>query len=271
MEELKYQNQLRWNEIASLHFKSDYYQTEKFIADKSFSTLSAIEKRELWPMKDKSLLHLQCHIGTDTLSLARHGANVTGVDFSENSIACARELSERSGTKGKFIASDIYMLPATMQEQFDIVYSNWGSLCWLPDHAQWAKIASNLVKPGGNFYMAEIHPYGLVSTRTDVVTGWQYFPSLDNVPTTFSHKKSYASENCDVENDVFHQWSYTMAEIVTGLVSNGLQIEFLHEHPEAVYRQQANMIQLESGLFVPPDQQKMPLSFTLKAFKPNQI
>jgi len=147
-------NQVFWDEIAPVHYKS--YDIEKLKQGKSL--IDKIQKKEMGDVKGKSLLHLQCHIGTDSLSWVLEGAQVTGVDFSGESIKIANELKSALGLKAWFIESNIYDLPDTLKEKFDIVYTSQGVLTWLKDIKEWGKIISNHLKPGGIFYIMETHP-----------------------------------------------------------------------------------------------------------------
>lgn len=147
-------NQVFWDEIAPVHYKS--YDIEKLKQGKSL--IDAIQKKEMGDVKDKSLLHLQCHIGTDSLSWAVEGAQVTGVDFSKESINIANKLKKILDLKAQFIESNIYDLPNTLKEKFDIVYTSQGVLTWLKDIKAWGKLISHCLKSGGIFYIMEIHP-----------------------------------------------------------------------------------------------------------------
>ncbi|RDE11490.1 MAG: SAM-dependent methyltransferase, partial [Candidatus Thorarchaeota archaeon] len=149
-------NQKLWDELARLHFDSKTYKTKEFL--EGSIVLHPIELQELGEVKGKTLLHLQCQFGLDTLSWARKGATVTGVDFSGASIQLARRLSRQTRLKAKFIQSNIYDLPNALHEEFDIVFTSYGVLCWLPDLRKWAEIISRFLKSKGVFYIAEFHP-----------------------------------------------------------------------------------------------------------------
>ena len=152
--EAEISNQAFWDEIAPVHYKS--YDIEKLKQGKSL--IDEIQKKEMGDVKDKSLLHLQCHIGTDSLSWALEGAQVTGVDFSRESIKIADELKRALGLETRFIESNIYDLPNTLKEKFDIVYTSQGVLTWLKDIKEWGKLISHYLKHGGIFYIMETHP-----------------------------------------------------------------------------------------------------------------
>ena len=145
-----------WNQMARIHAGSRGYRLAEFKAGQN--VLKPIELREVGDVRGKSLLHMQCHFGLDTMSWARMGAKVTGVDFSDEAIKLARSISGELKIPARFVQSNIYDAPDVVHEQFDIVFTSYGALCWLPDITRWAQVAASFVKPGGFFYMAEFHP-----------------------------------------------------------------------------------------------------------------
>ncbi|MCG2767215.1 MAG: class I SAM-dependent methyltransferase, partial [Anaerolineae bacterium] len=149
-------NRELWNGWAKLHIESAYYDVEGFKA--GGESLHPLEIEEVGDVSGKTLLHLQCHFGQNTLSWARRGARVTGVDFSDDAIALACSLSRELDIEAEFIRSDIYDLPEVLDRQFDIVFTSYGVLCWLPDLTRWAEIVARYLSPGGTFYIAEFHP-----------------------------------------------------------------------------------------------------------------
>ncbi|RYE50500.1 MAG: class I SAM-dependent methyltransferase [Sphingobacteriales bacterium] len=149
-------NKQSWNNRTASHLKSEFYNVEGFLAGKS--SLNSIELDLLGDVSGKSILHLQCHFGQDTISLARLGAKVTGVDLSDKAIDAARDLAEKCGFAVNFICCDVYDLPDNLNEQFDMVFTSYGVIGWLPDLDKWAKIISRFMKPGGSLIFAEFHP-----------------------------------------------------------------------------------------------------------------
>ena len=149
-------NKQSWNKKTSTHLTSDFYDVEGFLNGNS--SLNEIELELLGDVKGKSILHLQCHFGQDTISLGRLGARTTGIDLSDKAIESAIELAEKAGIEASFICCDIYDLPNHLNEQFDIVYTSYGTLGWLPDIDKWAKIVSRYLKPDGKFVFVEFHP-----------------------------------------------------------------------------------------------------------------
>jgi 2-polyprenyl-3-methyl-5-hydroxy-6-metoxy-1,4-benzoquinol methylase len=149
-------NRKLWNDKTSVHYQSDFYDVKSFIKGKD--SLNPIEIELLGDISGKSILHLQCHFGMDSISLARRGGMVTGIDLSDQSIKQAKDLNERSGTKVDFILSDVYSLPQNLNKQFDIIFTSYGTVGWLPDMDKWAGVIQHFLKPGGKFIMVEFHP-----------------------------------------------------------------------------------------------------------------
>jgi 2-polyprenyl-3-methyl-5-hydroxy-6-metoxy-1,4-benzoquinol methylase len=158
-EYIKYNENL-WNHWTDLHAKSEWYDLEGFKAGRL--SLGDIEREVLGDVAGKSLLHLQCHFGLDTLSWARLGARVTGVDFSEKAISLARALGSELEIPATFVRSNIYDLPDNLSGQFDIVFTSYGVLWWLPDIKEWAKVVAHFLRPGGTFLLVEFHPLASV-------------------------------------------------------------------------------------------------------------
>ena len=149
-------NRAHWAEVTPIHVQSAFYDVPAVKAGKG--SLQRIEVDELGVVKGKTLLHLMCHFGLDTLSWARAGAVVTGVDFSTEALAVARGLAEELGIPARFIEANVYELPSVLDEQFDVVFTSYGILCWLPDLDSWAKVIARSLRPGGTFYIVEMHP-----------------------------------------------------------------------------------------------------------------
>lgn len=227
-------NRELWNEWTPINVDSDYYDLDGFKAGQS--ALGALERDEVGEVAGKSLLDLQCHFGLGTLSWARLGAVVTGVDISDESIRMAQALSEELDIPARFICSDIYALPQVLDAQFDIVFTSGGVLNWLPDLQRWAEIIFNYLKPGGTFYISEIHPIKrILAPRLRDDQGnpiaIAYFPRAE--PVRVEEQGSYAKETESWHTAYY--WSHSLGEIVTSLVTAGLQLEFLQEFPSDEY------------------------------------
>jgi ubiquinone/menaquinone biosynthesis C-methylase UbiE len=226
--------------------------------------------RELPDVAGKTLLHLQCHFGIDTLSWAMLGAEVTGADFSECSIALARSLSERMGIPARFVCSDLYALPGALDEQFDVVFTSYGVLPWLPDIGKWAEVVAHFVKPGGVFYIVEFHPLSELLTFDEKTTAPMLAGSyFESGPHEYKTAGSYADPTAHVEQGVEYEWRHSIGEVVTSLVEAGLQIQFLHEFPCAPHTGSPHLMQRrEDGLWWFKDRRlEVPLTFSIKATK----
>lgn len=233
-----------WDQVVPVHEASKGYNREGFLRGEK--TLCPVELDELGPLvSGKTLLHLQCHFGMDTLNWARLGATVTGLDFSEPAIEAARRLSADSGIPGRFVQTNVYDAPAVLDEQFEVIYTGIGALCWLPDIRGWAQVVSALLAPGGTFYIYEGHPvlWSLDDERTDgtLVVGYRYFEVTD--PVVFEGDETYV-DGPPLEKKKTYEWNHGLGEIVTALIEAGLQIEFVHEHREVPWKALPQMEQV---------------------------
>ncbi len=255
-----------WNEWAVIHEKSTSYDVEGFKAGKL--SLHSLELEEVGDVADKSLLHLQCHFGKDTLSWARLGATVTGIDFSDKAIDIARRLSDELKIPATFILSDLYELPDVLNGQFDIVFTSYGVLPWLSDIRRWAQIVAHLLKPGGLFYIAEFHPFAYVfddqADIPDLKVRYPYFNQSKALE--FDDSTSYADPEAPVSQRLHYEWDHRLGEVVTALIDAGLRIEFLHEFPYSVYLQFPLMQQGEDGYYrLSKGDGMIPLMFSIRA------
>ena len=226
-------NRRLWDVWTRLHL-SGGYDVAGFRAGKS--TLQEVEVAELGDVSGRSLLHLQCHFGLDTLSWARRGAAVTGADFSPQAIATARALSAETGTPGRFVCADLYALPGDpvlRVVRFDVVFSSYGVLSWLPDLAGWARVVAHFLVPGGAFHLVEFHPFVYLldpethdSAGNPLDHGYFYRPD----PVRAVYRGSYAHAG-DGELTTAYFWDHPLGEVVTALCAAGLRLEFLNEHP----------------------------------------
>ena len=269
MDEYKKANRDLWNEVTPIHAQSEFYDVEGFKNGRS-SMLYPIELEEMGDVTGKSLLHLQCHFGIDTLSWARLGAKVTGVDFSDKAIELARSLSKELEIEADFICSDIYKLTDVLAEKFDIVYTSAGVLCWLPDLKRWAEIISHFLKPGGFFYILEGHPFSCIFDDSPDITEpkvkYSYFHTTE--PAKWEPEGDYADPDAVVTHGSY-EWTHSMGDIINSIIAVGLRIEFLHEFPFIYFKCYPFMEQDDNGLWrIKGD--KVPLILTLKAIKPGQ-
>jgi SAM-dependent methyltransferase len=230
------------------------------------------EIEEVGPVEGKSLLHLQCHFGLDTLSWARLGANVTGADFGPAAVEAATSLASDVGIEARFIESNLYDLPSNLNAEFDVVYTSRGVLGWLPDIRRWADVVAHFVKPGGFAYVTEIHPVANAFDDENVGPGelqlrYPYWEHQE--PLTFEVQGSYADRDAATDGLTEHSWNHSLGEIVTALIEAGLRIEFLHEFDfnewELPY-----LVEGDDRTWRLPgdDDGRLPLFFSLKATKP---
>lgn len=217
-----------WDERVPIHAESDFYDLESFRV--SQDALRGFEIDEVGDVTDKRLLHLQCHLGTDTLSWARRGAMVTGLDFSGAAVSAARSLASELGWKEdrvRFVHADVYDAPRALGGQrYDIVYTGLGALCWLPDLPRWARTVSALLAPGGFLYLAEFHPVGLCLDPEASAFTADYFQRgaiIYDEPGTYADPAAETHHNRSVE------WQHPLGDVVSAVAGAGLRLEFLHE------------------------------------------
>ncbi|MBS0640466.1 MAG: class I SAM-dependent methyltransferase, partial [Proteobacteria bacterium] len=228
----------------------------------------------LGPVAGLRVLHLQCHFGMDTLTLAQQGASVTGVDFSAPAVDAARRLAQEVGLadRARFVLSDVYEAPAALRgERFDRVFASWGALCWLPDIRAWAQVVAQFLQPGGWLALADAHPTAYVfDSRTataDGRPGW-WVPYLGREAAIEESAEDYADPAATLRNTRTHQWLHPLGDIVTALLEAGLTLARLQEH-DAVPWLLFNCLQRSADtLYRWPDQPWLPLSFSLRAVKP---
>ena len=271
MDEYRKANLELWNSWAEINSTSETYDVEGFKRGKR--GLWPLEIEELGDVAGKTLLHLQCHFGKDTLSWGRLGAKVTGVDFSDKAIGMARALAAEMGIPATFIQSDIYELPDALDEEFDIVFTSYGAISWLPDIYRWARVVARFLKPGGTFYIAEFHPFVNVMDNvegSDELHIMYPYGSPPEQPVRFETKGNYANPDSDVQG-VEYSWIHSMGDIVNAIIQAGLRIEFLHEHHFSVEGSMWRRIERgEDGYyrFTDPKQRLgIPLMFSIRARK----
>ena len=256
-----------WNLMAGIHAASREYRLAEFKAGQN--VLKPYELREVGDVRGKSMLHLQCHFGLDTMSWARLGANITGLDFSDQAIALARSISAELKIPARFLHSNIYDAPDALAEKFDIVFTSYGALCWLPDLARWAEIAAHFVKPGGFFYIAEFHPLTQMSANRAGTTKLEFEISyFHNTMREDPPGPDYSDPSKTVP--ATHEWMYRLGDVVSALAATGLRIEFLHEFAGCIYPHFPFMKRGSDGLWhIEGD--PIPTIFSIKATKPANV
>lgn len=230
-------NRVGWDRRAKVHFESRFYDVDGFLANTT--SLREIELEELQDVAGKRLLHLQCHFGLDTLSWARKGAVCTGVDISPVAVQKARELAVKTQLDASFVCSDVYGFEASESETFDIVFTSYGAVCWLPDLSRWAEIAASNLAVGGRFYMVEFHPI------YDLLAGYSYFtrsvPDIDEEGT-------YTENGADTMAQLA-TWAHPLSSVINALIGAGLHIEHISEFPYSPYNCFEGMVEREAGRF----------------------
>lgn len=239
-------NRKLWDARVPGHFASTFYDVAGFLAGDN--ALKQPELDALGDVSGKSLLHLQCHFGLDTLSWARLGATVTGVDFSGAAIAKARELVKESGLEGTFVESSIQDLRSNLEGKFDIVFTSYGAFCWLPDLDEWADIACSYLKPGGKVCIAEFHPHWYGLNWDTLAIQYPYF----NPGHAFTEEStsSYAGDaTFNPMKEYFY--SHSLSEVIQALLRNGIQIQKFEEFPFSPYNCFPNLEERNPGQWVP--------------------
>jgi SAM-dependent methyltransferase len=264
-------NEALWDAWTTVHSAGDFYDLERFKA--GGVRVRPYEIEMIGDVAGKTLLHLQCHFGIDTLSWARLGARVTGADFSPAAIELAGSLAVELGfPEARFVRSNLYDLPAALDGEFDIVYTSRGVLGWLPDIRGWARVVAHFLAPGGTFFISEAHPILQAFESEGVEPGelrlaYPYWEHAE--PLTFAVKGSYADPDADVGEHTEHGWDHGLGEIVTALIEAGLRIEMLVEHPFVEWKVDFLVDDGEGRWRLPPDAGgELPLMFSLRATKP---
>lgn len=249
-------NRKAWDERARVHLDSSFYDVPGFLQGKS--SLTDIERSELKDVAGKSLLHLQCHFGMDTLSWAREGARVTGVDLSPVAIQQAEDLARQAGLSAEFICSNLYDFePGDCQ--WDIVFSSFGAVCWLPDLGRWATLIERCLKPGGQFYLAEFHPL------YDILLGYSYFfrPEAD-----VESEGTYTDNGDSIKNEMA-VWAHPLSQVINELLGVGLELKFLNEFDYSPYNCFPDLIEKSPGRYYHLHRgQNAPMVYSLMATKP---
>lgn len=257
-------NRANWDARTRVHADSDFYDLPGFLA--GGSTLRPFELAEVGAVSGRRLLHLQCHMGQDTLSWARLGADVTGLDFSPEAVRTARALAADTRLDGaaRFVVADVYDAPAAVADRrFDIVYTGLGALVWLPDLTRWARVVASLLADGGFLYLAEFHP---VADVLDDVDGARvvhdYFQTQSG---TWDSDRTY-TDGPALAHTLSVQWHHPLGDVVTAIARAGLRVEFLHEHPTELSPRFPVLERDASGAYTfPPGHPRIPLMYSLRA------
>jgi len=267
-------NRASWDQRAPVHADSPTYGVDRFVADPAFiSDVVRFDLPRLGDIRGLTGVHLQCHIGTDTLSLARLGATMTGLDFSGESLRAARALAERCGETVAFVEGDVYDAPDLLGEgRFDLVFTGIGALCWLPSIGRWADVVDRLLTPGGRVFMREGHPvlWALDYERDDDLLVLDYPYVERDEPVVETSSETYVETDRVLAEVTTHSWNHGLGEIVTALLDRGLVVTELVEHDSVPWEAlPGRMDDVGDGEYRLRDRPwRLPHSYTLQARKP---
>jgi SAM-dependent methyltransferase len=266
-------NRANWDERVPAHVASPGYRVQRFIDDPAhLSDVVRFDLPLLGDIRGLRGVHLQCHIGTDTVSLERLGARMTGLDFSAPAIAAARELAAATGAATTFVQAEVYdALDVFPAAAFDLVYTGVGALCWLPDIRRWASVVGALLRPGGKLFIREAHPmfWAIDDERDDelLVVRYPYFETAE--PVTSAYGGTYVETDTVFQHNVSHSWNHGLGEIITALLDAGLAITGLTEHDSVPWDGlPGKMTETGDGEWrLATDPARLPHSYTLQALK----
>jgi ubiquinone/menaquinone biosynthesis C-methylase UbiE len=257
-------NRQSWNNRTDIHIQSEFYDQAGFLKGKN--SLNDIELNLLGNIKGKSILHLQCHFGQDTISLGRLGADVTGVDLSDKAIDRAKQITKDTNSNAKFICCDVYDLPNHLNEKFDVVFTSYGTIGWLPDLDKWAKIISRFLKPNGQFVFVEFHPVVWMFDDNFDKISYRYFNSGAIIET---ENGTYADKKADITQS-YVMWNHGLSEVINSLISNGLEINALDEFDYSPYNCFQNTLEFEPNKFrIEHLNNKIPMVYSVIATNKN--
>lgn len=257
-------NRKSWNDKTEIHLKSKFYDLDGFLKGKT--SLNNIELNLLGDIKNKTILHLQCHFGQDTISLSRLGAKVTGVDLSDKAIESAIKIAKETDSSADFICCDIYDLPNHLSKEFDIVFTSYGTIGWLPNLDKWANVVSKFLKPNGQFIFVEFHPVIWMFDDEFENIGYNYFNSGAIVET---ENGTYADKTADITQE-YVMWNHGLSEVVNSLIKNGLEINALDEFDYSPYNCFKKTIEIEPKKYrIKHLEDKIPMVYSIVSTKKN--
>ncbi|MGO9780858.1 MAG: class I SAM-dependent methyltransferase [Streptosporangiaceae bacterium] len=273
MEDYRTVNRENWDERVPAHLASPDYEVGRYAEDPSFlSHVVRFDVPRLGDIRGLRGVHLQCHIGTDTVSLTRLGASMTGLDFSAPAVAGARRLAELTGADARFVQADVYAAPEVLgKSQFDLVFTGIGALCWLPDIRRWAGVVSALLRPGGRLFLREGHPmlWTVDEFRTDgtLTVEYPYFEREE--PLVLEEEGTYVATDVAFQHNLTHSWNHGLGEIITALMDAGLRLTALTEHDSIPWQAfPGRMEQIGGGEWRLADRPwRLAHSYTLQAVK----
>jgi SAM-dependent methyltransferase len=254
-------NRAWWDERVALHVRGDFYDVESFRRGRD--ALRPFELEEVGDVAGRSLVHLQCHFGLDTLSWARHGARVTGLDFSGPAVEAARRIAADVGLEAEFVQADLYDAPQALGgRRYDIVYTGLGALNWLPDVRRWAAVIGSLLAPGGFLYLSEFHPFAHVFGDHDFTIEYDYFHSR----LEFDEPGTYADLRAPTEHNRTEEWQHPLGDVVSAVIDAGLTLELLHEHDYTLFPRWPFLEKSGFDTYrLPEGRPRLPLMYSLRA------
>jgi SAM-dependent methyltransferase len=264
-------NMANWDERAPAHAASAGYGFDRFIAEPAhLSGVVQFDRPRLGDLTGRRGVHLQCHIGTDTLSLARLGARMSGLDFSAPALAAARKLAASTGTDIDYHEASLYdAVDVFGIEPFDFVYTGVGALCWLPDVAKWAGVVADLLRPGGRLFIREGHPMlrALDEKAAEPTLGYSYFELAE--PLVYSESGTYVETDAEFEHAVTHSWNHGLGEVITALMAAGLRLTQFVEHDSVPWDAlPGHMVCDDAGEWrLSTEPERLAASYTIQAVK----
>ena len=255
-------NRKSWNAKVAPHLKSDFYFVEEFL--KGRTSLNSIELDLLGDINGKEILHLQCHFGQDSISLSRMGAKVTGIDLSDQAIEAAKDLAQQCGTDTEFVVSDVYELPKVLDGKFDIVYTSYGTIGWLPDLEKWAGVISHFLKPGGKLVFVEFHPVIWMFDDDFTHVKYSYF---NEKPIVETYEGTYADQSAELVQE-YVMWNHPTSEVLGSLLKENLVLQSFEEYDWSPYACFRHNEEFEKGKYrIPQLGNRVPHVFSLVAEK----
>ena len=265
-EEWREKNRESWDERVPIHVSGPFYDVASFKAGEE--RLQPFEIEEVGDVSGKDLVHLQCHFGIDTLSWARRGARVAGLDFSGPAVETARSLASELGLDATFVQSDVYEAVDALEGRlFDVVYTGRGALNWLPDLGPWAEVVAALVRPEGFLYLAEFHPFTDVFGDDDLTVEHDYFQG--EAPQVWDEPGTYADLEAETRHNLTYEWNHPLGEVVSAVISAGFTVELLNEYDYTMFPRWPFLEKSGFDTYrLPEGKPRLPLMYSLRARKP---
>lgn len=258
-------NRAWWDERVPIHSESNFYDVAGFLADPEAFTVQPFEVEQSGDVTGRTLVHLQCHFGLDTLSWARRGATVTGLDFSAPAVAAANDAARTAALPAEFVAGNVYdSVDLVGGRTFDVVYTGLGAVNWLPDIRRWARVMAALAAPGGLFYLAEFHPLHSVLGDEELTVTYPYFHDTDE-PLTWEADGTYADLTAETTHNRTVEWHHGLGDVVTALIDAGLRIEMLREFDHTLFPRWPFLEQRGREYHLPEGTPSIPLMYSLRA------